>query len=100
MKKLIIPLVLLSIVLISGCIGDNATGNIIVETEDNVQMEYHNGECRRDTDCLSVYCRDTPLEIQCMNTVQVLTEMRCQEVGGIASEKNYEVCGCVEEICQ
>jgi len=95
MKKLL--LVLLAIVLVSGCVQNSVGDNSI--TDDN-KMEYHEGECRLNSNCLVVYCRDTPENTKCMNTVQVLTEMKCQELGGIGSDKNYEDCGCVEQICQ
>ena len=98
MRKILIAIALLVIVTVSGCIQGGVTGDIIAD-DTIINIQYYGGECRRDSDCLVVYCRDIPEQLQCMNTVQVLTEMKCQDLGGIGSEKNYELCGCIEGIC-
>lgn len=99
MNKMFFAIALIGIVLISGCVNETANTETPQDTSKQVQLTYHSGECTKDTDCLVVYCRDTAEDQQCMNAVQVLTEVKCQNTGGMVSEKSYDVCGCVAGIC-
>ncbi len=103
MKKILLVLALVAIVFASGCVGgtetaDNGNGNGLAE--DQAQIQQHSGECRWDTDCQLANCRDTAGEVNCMSSVQILTLMKCQDLGGVVTVKDYQLCGCVEGICK
>ena len=109
MKKLLIVLALIGIVFISGCTGNTEvieqgedfipTDGRVGEGEQTIGYTYYEGSCIKDTNCLTVYCRDTTESKYCMNTIQVTTQVECELLGGMITEKDYNLCGCVEGIC-
>ncbi|MBU3904636.1 MAG: hypothetical protein KJ906_00610 [Nanoarchaeota archaeon] len=99
MRKILPIFVLVLIIFVSGCTGDNATGNVILEDENKIDITYKDGTCRQDTDCLIAHCGETE-DYYCMNSIQVETQMKCyQYKTKMVAEKDYEICGCVQGIC-
>ncbi len=99
MRKLLIIFALLGIVLVSGCTGTSPTGMAITENQDN-GVQYYQDVCRQDTDCVMVYCSETPEDIHCMCTADMLQEFKCYEKGRVISVRDPDVCGCVDGICR
>lgn len=101
MRKLIFVIALIGVIFISGCIGDS-TGMAISETESEIDsgVIYHNSECGQDTDCIMVYCSETPEDLHCMCSVDMLVEFKCTGKGRLVSIKDYVICGCKSGACQ
>ena len=115
MKKLLIVIALIGIVFISGCTGstEDITDTGIEQEVDSpmprdtrvgeenqiVGYTYYESSCMKDDNCLTVYCRDTPESKYCMNTIHVATKVECEAFGGMITEKDYDICGCVIGIC-
>ena len=115
MKKLLIVIALIGIVFISGCTGsteDISTASPekeedfwavrdtrVGETDQIIGYTYYESSCMKDDNCLTVYCRDTPESKYCMNTIHVATKVECEALGGMITEKDHDICGCVIGIC-
>lgn len=101
MKKLLMAFALLGIVLVSGCTGesqpigtnDNASNSV------NIQVNLHEGACRQNTDCLLTHC-ELGTTYDCVNTIQTETIIKCNDLGKMVTEKNYDLCGCIDSVCK
>ncbi len=93
MIKLFLVVLLIGVVLVSGCINENTepTGQIIKEN-----IIEHEGSCRQNTDCVVASCSGE-LDFHCMNSIQAVTEVKCDS--RLVIDKDHERCGCVEGVC-
>lgn len=99
MKKLIIAIALLGIIFVSGCVSSPTGMAVTEETQDN-SVIYHDNVCRQDTDCMLVYCSETPEDLHCMCAADMLQDFKCTGKGRLITIKDSIVCGCSDGTCQ
>jgi len=97
MKKILLVVALLGIVLVSGCV--NPKTETVGDDSSKIEVTYFTDTCRWDTDCLLTHCRDSTTYV-CRNTIQTLREIKCQDLGGLVSDKDYSSCGCIDGVCK